>query len=324
MNSRVSIVRYSPSDKTSWDNFVRESRNGTFLSYREYMDYHADRFPDFSLMAYDEEGILIGLLPATLKGTHLSSHAGLTYGGVIQGAQMKTGLMLELFDAIKKFLRNENVERLSYKTTPHIFHRIPSEEDLYALFRHNATLVRRDLSSTIFLRERLPFSKGRRYAIKQAQKNGLTPVRSYDFESFMKLKTETLDAKYGVSPTHTAAEIELLAKRFPDNIKLFVSYSNDEFVAGVLIYEHPTAVHAQYIAANDTGKKIGALDLIIDSLVDTYSSQKNYFDFGISTEDAGRYLNDGLVRNKEGFGARAIVHDFYELDLRNDQEQHES
>jgi hypothetical protein len=315
MSSQITIVRYEPAQQSIWNDFVRDSRNGTFLFHRDYMDYHAERFPDYSLMFYDEEGELIALLPATLVGKTLSSHGGLTYGGVVHGPSMKAALMLGLFSALKTFLRAAGIESLSYKTTPHIFHRIPSEEDLYALFRNNAALVRRDLSSAIFLKDRLAFSKGRRYALKQAQKIGLSVTRSYDFDSFMKLKSETLESKYGVSPTHTAAEIDLLAQRFPDQIKLFTTHHLDQLVAGVLVYEHQTAVHTQYIAANDVGKKLGALDLIIDSLVDTYIVNKNYFDFGISTEDAGQYLNEGLVQNKEWFGARTIVHDFYELQI---------
>jgi hypothetical protein len=46
-----------------------------------------------------------------------------------------------------------------------------------------------------------------------------------------------------------------------------------------------------------------------------YSSSKKYFDFGISSEKNGRYLNIGLIQNKESFGARAIAYDFYEWEL---------
>lgn len=313
MDSKLAIVRYKAALKETWDNFVRESKNGTFLFLRDYMDYHADRFPDFSLMVHDEEGSLIALLPATMREGRLSSHAGLTYGGVISGLEMKAGLMLQVFDSLKSFLVSQLIAGLDYKTTPHIFHRLPAEEDLYALFRNGARLVRRDLSSAILLSNKLPFSKGRRYEIKQAQKNGLAVERSNDFESFMELKTATLGEKYGLKPTHTAAEIQLLAGRFPDKIKLFVSHYREELAAGVVVYEHATAVHAQYIAGSETGKKIGALDLIIDRLIEMYTPHKTYFDFGISTEDAGSYLNENLVKNKEGFGASTIVHDFYEL-----------
>ena len=33
-------------------------------------------------------------------------------------------------------------------------------------------------------------------------------------------------------------------------------------------------------------------------------------------KNEGRFLNAGLIAQKEGFGARAVVHDFYELEIR--------
>ena len=44
-------------------------------------------------------------------------------------------------------------------------------------------------------------------------------------------------------------------------------------------------------------------------------ADRRYFSFGISTEQAGQYLNEGLIAQKEGFGARTVVHDFYEWNL---------
>ena len=63
----IDIVRYTPDRAEEWDAFVRQSKNATFLFYRGYMDYHADRFADYSLMFYDK-GRLCALLPANRKG----------------------------------------------------------------------------------------------------------------------------------------------------------------------------------------------------------------------------------------------------------------
>lgn len=96
MESRWEIKRYSDGCKDEWDDFVRDSRNGTFLFMRGYMDYHADRFADFSLMAY-RDGRLHALLPAHCTATEFCSHRGLTYGGVVTDEKMTAALMLELF-----------------------------------------------------------------------------------------------------------------------------------------------------------------------------------------------------------------------------------
>ena len=38
------IRRYSPEDADLWNRFVNDSRQGTFLLRRDYMDYHSNRF----------------------------------------------------------------------------------------------------------------------------------------------------------------------------------------------------------------------------------------------------------------------------------------
>lgn len=48
----MTIKRYTSDDMPLWDTFVKASRNGTFLHERSYMDYHSDRFDDYSLMCY--------------------------------------------------------------------------------------------------------------------------------------------------------------------------------------------------------------------------------------------------------------------------------
>lgn len=313
--SSIVAAPYEAGRKREWDEFVGGAKNGVFLFRRDYMEYHADRFPDASLMFSDEAGRLVALLPATRRGDVLASHAGLTFGGIISGDGMKVGLMLEVFDAMLGRLRAEGVRQVVYKAVPHIYHRVPAEEDLYALFRHGARLFRRDVSSTVDARRRLPFSKGRRYAAKLARKASLEVRRSEDFETFMAIEEQVLGEKYDTRPVHTAAELRLLAGRFPEQIKLFAAHRGAEMLAGVVVYESECVAHAQYIAAGEEGKRSGALDLVLEHLLNEEYPGKRYFDFGISTEQGGRYLNAGLAENKQGFGARAVVYDFYELDV---------
>ncbi|HKO63223.1 MAG TPA: GNAT family N-acetyltransferase [Pyrinomonadaceae bacterium] len=307
------ITRYSSAGHDEWDKFVDQSKNGVFLFRRDYLEYHADRFPDHSLMFYDGDELL-ALMPATLSSGVLSSHAGLTFGGMVSNNNMKVGPMLEVFAELVEYVTGQGISRLIYKSVPHIYHRLPAEEDLYALFVNRARLVRRDVSSTVDMKQRLEFSKGRRYALKQAQKHGVNVARSFDFKTFMSIEEQLLVTKYDAKPVHSTAEIEMLAARFPDNIKLFAAHDEETMVAGVIIYESAQVAHTQYVGATETGKKIGALDLIIRYLLDDYYREKKYFDFGTSIEPGG-LLNAGLIENKQGFGGRAVVYDFYELDF---------
>ena len=149
------IRRYTPADAGDWNQFVAESKNGTFLFDRRYMDYHADRFSDYSLMVF-RRGRLYALLPANADGATLVSHQGLTYGGLMTNERATAADIVQVFKRLNDYLRNEGFRRVVYKPVPWIYHRQPSEEDLYALVEIcGATLSARGLSSTITTPSRL-------------------------------------------------------------------------------------------------------------------------------------------------------------------------
>lgn len=310
----IRVERYEAKWQPAWDDFIDRARNGVFLFRRGYMDYHADRFTDFSLLFFDEDR-LAAVMPASVRDGIVSSHGGLTFGGVISDARMRTAVILGLFDALRDYLRSQGMARLIYKAVPHIYHRMPAEEDLYALYRVGARLVRRDVSSTIWTGEPAEPTKGRRWSLKRAKAHGLEVGESRDFRAFMALEEEHLRKKYDVRPTHTGDEMELLASRFPDNIRLFTAARAGRLLGGVLVYQSRRVAHAQYIAANDEGRELGCLDVVLDWLLRGVYAAMPYFDFGISTEQGGRHLNGGLIDNKESYGARAVTYDFYEWDV---------
>jgi hypothetical protein len=318
----IEIVKYDSTYKPLWDDFIKRSKNGTFLFYRDYMEYHSNRFIDSSLLFFKKGALiskkdaLFAVMPANLEGDVIYSHNGLTFGGIITDQNMKLVRMLQLFEELTVYAKAHGITKLIYKAIPHIYHKIPAEEDLYALFRFNARLTKRDASTTIYLKNRVPFTKDARKRIRQTKKRyGLVVAKSYDFTKIMEVMKEMVQSKYGVTPTHTGEELSLLASRFPDNIKLVAAYQNDEMLAGLVTYETQNVVHAQYLGSSQRGQKIGAPEVLIDCVVNEYSSNKNYFDFGISTEQNGRYINTGLTVFKEKFGGRTIMYDFYELDV---------
>jgi hypothetical protein len=306
---------YNPQLAHVWDSFVSTSKNATFLFQRNYMDYHSDRFPDHSLM-FHLNNQLVALMPANINNDVLYSHEGLTYGGVLSGYDMTVPVMLNIFEEIKTHCKNHGIQKIIYKIIPSIYHSAPSEEDLYALFRNDAKLIGRNLSSCIYLPEKKRFHKKRREAITKAKNHNVTVKRSFDFEGFMGMVEQVVNGRHGAKPAHTASEMDLLAKRFTDNIKLFGAYREERMLAGCLIYESRNVAHGQYAANLEEGRTLGAQDLIIDYLVNSYYEKFKYFDFGISTLNLGQILNEGLVNHKSSFGASAVVYDFYELNIK--------
>lgn len=311
------IQLYSEADQTLWDEFVRRSKNGTFILRRDYMDYHQTRFEDHSLMLWDDKNRLIAVLPANRDGPTLVSHGGLTYGGFVTDESMKVPTMLALFEATLAYMARNSFTHFVYKTIPHIYHRLPAEEDLYALFLCNAQFMRRGVLTVVPNQPRLPFQERRSRGVRRALANDIVSRESDDWGAFWHVLIEVLDAIHGARPVHTPEEIQMLNSLFPENIRLFGSYRDKELMAGVVIYETERVAHAQYIAVNDQGRNLGALDLLFDHLLHQVYSAKPIFDFGTSDENNGLCLKQGLIDQKEGFGARAVMHDHYMIRLKD-------
>jgi hypothetical protein len=310
----VSVRPYDRRNAAAWNGFVAASKNGTFLFDRNYMDYHADRFADHSLVVRHGSDV-VALLPAHRDGDAVHSHNGLSYGGFVVSDSMTTPTMMEVFDACCAFLRSEGVTSLTYKTVPHIYHRQPAEEDRYALFRADAVLYRRDLLSTIDMDRRLPVQTRRRRGAAKADRAGVGIAESTEWAPYWTLLTAHLEQRYGVRPVHNFDEIMRLHRHFPQNIRLFTAAHSDELVGGVVIYETERVAHLQYAATSADGLALGCLDRLFFHLLDVVFAGKRWFDFGNSTERQGRYLNSGLIIQKEGFGGRAVAHDFYRMPL---------
>lgn len=311
----MEIRRYRREDKELWNSFVSKARNATFLFDRNYMDYHADRFDDNSFMFY-HKGKLKAVLPANVVGDTLYSHQGLTYGGLLLDKKATVEDVLECFDSLNSWLRENGISKVVYKALPWIYQQYPSQEDLYTLtWKCKAQLISRDIASTIVIDNKLKFAESRKSGIRKALSLNIEVGESNDVDGFWHVLEDNLGNRYNAKPVHTASEMKLLMSRFPNNIKLYVAKMNGEIVGGTLIYVTPQVVHTQYISASLEGKKHGALDLLFDYIINKVYANCRYFDFGKSTEQGGAYLNESLIFQKEGFGGRGVCYDWYQWEL---------
>lgn len=301
----------------SWDEFVARSRNATFLHYRDYMDYHSDRFHDHSLIFLSDKGKIVTLLPANAAGETLYSHQGLTYGGMLVSMKSTAKEVIEAFRLLTDYAKEQGFKKIIYKPVPSLYHHYPCEEDLYALFyaTHSA-LECRNISSVIDFRQPLTWSQNRRLGVNRAKRNGLYVKESDDFAAFWKILEDNLRERYNAAPVHSLAEITLLKTRFPDHIRLFMAYDSCHCPqAGTLIYDSNGVAHSQYISSTSVGKESHAVDLLFSEVIHHYAPTHRYFDLGTSNEQGGTYLNESLIHQKEGFGARAIIYDAWAITL---------
>jgi len=307
------VKRFESQDTASWNAFINQAKNATFLLNRDFMEYHADRFADESLLVFEEDS-LVCVVPANRVDTTLYSHQGLTYGGFVFQDKSKLSDVIGIVRSVLCFLQENNVQTLQLKLIPSIYTHCFAEEVEYALFLVNAVLIRRDCLSVIDLTKEFSYSADRKQGVKRGLKNELVIREENSFEAFWNtILIPNLEEKHEAKPVHTLAEIQKLKTLFPSNIRQFNVYHQEELVAGTTIFVANKVAHSQYISGNNTKNQLGSLDFLHNHLITEVFKDKHYFDFGTSHEANGRKINGGLLYWKESFGAKTTVQDFYEI-----------
>lgn len=306
-------------DDDAWDRFCADACNATFLHTRRFLSYHGDRFVDRSLVVEDDRGWL-AVLPAAQDPADpavVVSHPGITYGGFVHQGTLRGERAVEALALAARHYTGLGLRTLRYKALPHIYQRAPAQDDLYALFRAGARRWRCDLSCCIDLAHRLLVSERRRRGVSKAMRAGVRLADGIVYAAALwPVLEDNLMRRHGVRPVHTLQELETLADRFREQIRFHVALVDDQVIAGVVLFACGTVVHAQYIAASEQGHALSALDAVFEAAIaDAAQQSARWFDFGISTEDHGWRLNEGLYRFKSEFGGGGVVHEFYEIDL---------
>lgn len=313
---KYDVITYTPERKQAWDEFVLSSRNATFLHLRDYMDYHADRFHDSSRMVY-KNGRPVALLPANLTPDGiLHSHQGLTYGGwLLPPAHLDGADLLEIFQTAISLWKAEGIKELDYKPIPTIYHKAPSQEDLYALFRLGAETSEVNLSMAIDLSTPPHYNTLRRRSLKKASALDFTIEETDDCDTFISLVNACLSDRHNARAVHTPAELNLLRTRLPSHIRLFWLRDAGGPAALVCVYDTGQVAHAQYIATTPYGRDHNLLTPLFDYLIREVFATRRYFDFGTSNEAHGLILNEGLLRQKASYGASGIAYPRLRLNL---------
>ncbi len=313
------LLQYTPEMAARWDAAVDNSRNGTFLLRRAYMDYHADRFTDRSLLVADARSDIVAVFAAAeLPGlpSVVAAHPGLTYGGLLPAMNLGASAVVDITGMIADRYRTLGYRRLDVAPVPYIYHRRPADDVIYALWRHGATMSACLLGAAMQPADRLQPDTNTRRNIARGRRDDITVVEDTDIDAFHAMLAQNLAERHnGAVAVHTAAELKLLAGRFPDNIRLVTARdgADGRLLAGVILYITDTCTHTQYIASTSEGRERRALAYLLDSLI--RHAARPWLDFGTSNEQGGAVLNPGLIRQKYGFGARGVAYQRFSLEL---------
>jgi GNAT acetyltransferase-like protein len=318
--AELSVRPYRDADAREWDALIDRSCNGTFIQTRRYLSYHGDRFTDVSLVVEDGSGAMVAVLPAAVDPgdpSSVVSHPGITYGGLVHDGSVRGAEQLAVFDDLVAAYREMGFVSLDYRPVPHIYHRVPAGDDLYAMYRLEAARTCL-LSAAIDLQAPPQEKKKRRESRAKAGRLGVHVVTgAHHLDALWPVLEAHLAGRHGATPVHTLAEMQWLAAAFPDNIECDAVLLGEELVGGVVLYKTPCVVRPQYAATTDRGKEVGAQDVGIGyGIAEARAAGVRWYDLGTSNEDDGRVLNPSLYRYKTFMGAGGVPFERYRVDLR--------
>jgi hypothetical protein len=311
------IKKYETKNHSDWNAFISNAKNATFLFNRDFMEYHNDRFEDFSLMVYEDDK-LVSVLPANRVGDTLYSHQGLTYGGLVLLLNSKLYDVVYIFKDILKFLYDNRISKLILKKIPIIYCDTFSDEIDYLIHVCNGRTIMKNNISVIKLDSNFNISKSRRECIKRGKKLNLVIKEEDDLIFFWnELLNPIIKEKYNSKPVHSLEEIIYLKTKFPNNIRHFNVYYDNQIVCGTTVFITKHVVKPQYVAGSKSNNSLGSIDYLYDFLINVIAKDKTFFDFGPSHENNGLSIVKNINFWKESFGANSLVQEFYEVETSN-------
>ena len=310
------VRKYNKNDYTIWNDFVAQAKNATFLFHRDFMEYHKDRFEDFSLLVFEDEK-LKAILPANKKENSIYSHQGLTYGGLVFLSKLKAEKVESILDEIFFFLKENKFENLYYKPIPDFYFSEGNAAMDFFLMKRGAVLERKEMNLAVNLTIPLNISKSKMKHFRRIENLDLDIFEEENFDPFWeKVLEPRLLEKFDVKPVHSKEEIAILKSKFPQNIRQYSAYRNNEIIAGITIFETKNVVKSQYGATSKMGEEFRALDFLFINLIHKYKRKgKHFFDMGIVGEENEFGYNKGLIKQKEELGCSVYSQDFYKLTL---------
>ena len=317
---RLTVRKYTHKFADLWEQFVQQSNNGTIFHTRRFLNYHPPgRFLDHSLIFLDGNRT-IGLLPAVLltvdSENTLVSHRGASYGGFVYNENLSISQAFELLEALEKYARENQIQRIEMTLPPVIYHQRPSHYIDFALYKSGYSYKKREISSVIpvdfdensILEQFKPES---RTAYRRARKQGVEISETDDFSEFYKILEKNLELRHNVRPTHTLEELIRLKSFFPDRIRQWNARIKGRLAAGVTNFlANDRVLLAFYISHDHSFQKYRPLNLMFYEIIHWCITHRiKFLDFGIFTVNEDP--NWGLAKFKESFGARGIFRDTF-------------
>lgn len=307
---------------------MNDSRNGTLLHTRRFLAYHPEgTFTDASLMFYKDDHLAAVLTAAAVEQDEkkiLTSHPGASYGGLVLSPKYGMKETGEIIEGLMTYAAQNGYAGIRlFRLPPPSVRKKYSDDQEYWLYQKGWKVFRFELATSLFLKglteeTLLESYEGKcRNAVRQGMKGGATVSLSTDVDQFWPVLEETLNARHGTKPTHTAEAFKALCASCPGEVRLLAAEHEGKIIAGIVFMTlHNKALYTLYIAQNFEYQNLRPLPLLVHEVAKLALTEgRDVLHFGISTEDGGKEVNEGLFFFKESFGGVSVRRESWECTL---------
>jgi Cdc6-like AAA superfamily ATPase len=330
------LRQYTDADFNTYEDFVLSSINGTIFHQRQFLNYHPiDRFQDNTLMIF-KSNILIGVFPAALITKNniniLKSHPGASYGGLIIKENLSYSKINNIFEIIEQYCKQNEINFVEFRHSPKIFLKERIDQIEFCLIKRDYIRDAEELS-TFYDLEKIRYLSDEQYyntysnsthsKIKQCISTAIKNNLSFEFaksnaeiERYYQIIESNLE-KHNVKPVHSLDEIKKLLELLPDRIKIPIIKLNDEIIAGFLIFNvNSTGWHIFYSSLDYNYSKFKPIHFGVYKLKRYLADMAyRYLNYGISTENSGKYVNETLLNFKESFNGEGILRTYWKKEI---------
>jgi len=227
----LEIVEASADDRAAWEEFLKESNNGTLFHSLVFLSYHEPGRVDARPLIFRDSGRIRAVLPGALIDRSGDLVFASSWGGSFGGLVLKGGEHFEdiecLVGGLLDWCRARDVRAIEISSPPSFYLRDPNQLAEFVLLTKGFRRVRCEITDVLPLLDGAEGARSRwqasaRKGVRKASENRVVVRESGALESFYPILEENRE-RHGTDPTHTLAELQRLFQLVGDRLKLLMA-----------------------------------------------------------------------------------------------------
>ncbi len=312
----MEVVKYSEQYRKRWDEFVRNSNNGTMFHLQKFFDYHTPGKFNFNHLMVIDKGNIAALLPGSIVENNIfESPIGASYGSLVLG-DISFKRTMDIVSTILDYGIKSGLNGFVLTAAPMIYDKFQTQSLEFALLWQGFKYELHYISSAIHLDKNRDiidrFRPTIRRNIRKSLKNPDIRVEINDrYDEFYPILIEN-KSRHDVKPTHSLEDLLKLQKLLPDALKLFMVYYKGKPIGGsVMFYPNKQVALCFYNMLRYDYAEYKPIQRVMYELVkDATEAGYEYVDIGVSQDtkaDNPMTPSMGLIDFKEKFDAKTIM-----------------